>query len=99
MDTGSYTDDTGTAKYYVASDNLVDEAWTGVPEADVMAALARAGLSFDPLTRTGVVPHRLSYLAIGGRFGITAVGDSASHADELQEATIAAMHDLAATLG
>ena len=99
MDTGSYTDDTGTSKFYVASDNLVDENWTGIPEADVIAALARAGLSFDPLTRTGVVPHMLSCLAVDGRFGITAVGDSASHADELQEATIAAIHATAATLG
>jgi hypothetical protein len=99
MNTGSYTDDTGTSKFYVASDNLVDENWTGIPEADVIAAFVRAGISFDPLTRTGVVPHMLSCLAIDGRFGVTAVGDSASHADELQEATIAAMHDVAATLG
>lgn len=99
MDTGSYTDDTGTSKFYVASDNLVDENWTGIPEADVIAALARAGISFDPLTRTGVVPHMLSCLALDGRFGITAVGNSASHAEELQEATTAAMHDVAAALG
>ena len=99
IDTGDYIDDTGTSKFYVASDNLVDETWTGIPEADVIAALTRAGISFDPLTRTGVVPHMLSCLAVDGRFGITAIGDSASHADELQEATIAAMHDLAATFG
>ena len=41
----------------------------------------------------------LSCLAIDGRFGITAVGDSAAHADELQEATISVMHDLAAAFG
>ncbi len=99
MDTGTYTDDTGTSKFYVASDNLVDENWTGIPEADVIAALARAGISFDPLTRTGVVPHMLSCLAVDGRFGITAVGDSAAHADELKEATVSAMDELAATLG
>ncbi|MGI9623744.1 MAG: peptide ligase PGM1-related protein [Acidimicrobiales bacterium] len=99
MDTGRYTDDTGTSKYYVASDNLMDENWTGIPEADVLAAFGRAGISFDPPTRTGVVPHMLSCLAIDGRFGVTAIADSAAHADNLQEATIFAMHDLAATFG
>lgn len=99
MNTGRYTDDTGVSKHYVASDNLVDENWTGIPEADVIAAFARAGISFDPSTRTGVVPHMLSCLAIDGRFGITAVGDSAAHADELQETTISVMRDLAATFG
>ncbi len=94
--TGRYTDDRGTSKSYVASDNLVDERWTGIPEADVLAAFERAGISFDTSKRTGVVPHMLSCLAIDGRFGITAIGDSAAHADELQEATIAAMHDLTA---
>ncbi|NNE10691.1 MAG: hypothetical protein HKN41_00415 [Ilumatobacter sp.] len=95
--TGCYTDDTGVSKHYVASDNLVDENWTGIPEADVIAAFGQAGISFDPTTRTGVVPHMLSCLAIDGRFGITAVGNSAAHADELQQATISAMHDLVAT--
>jgi len=99
IDTGRYTDDTGTSKHYVASDNLVDENWTGIPEPDVLAALGRAGISFDPATRTGVVPHMLSGLATDGRFGITAIGDSPAHANELQAATISAMHDLAASLG
>lgn len=99
MNTGRYTDDTGVSKYYVASDNLVDENWTGIPEADVLAAFGRAGISFDTSTRTGVVPHMLSCLAIDGRFGITAIGDSSAQADELQNEAVSAMRDLAAALG
>lgn len=97
--TGRYTDDTGRAKCYVASDNLVDENWTGIPETHVLAALDRAGLLFDRTARIGVVPHMMSCLAIDGRFGITAVGDSTAQADELQAGTIDAMHDLAAAFG
>jgi len=95
--TGSYTDDTGQPKFYVASDNVVEENWTGIPEAEVIAALRRAGIWFDSPSRTGVVPHMLSCLAIDGRFGITAIGNTVSHAEELMEATIATMRRLAAT--
>jgi hypothetical protein len=98
-DTGIYTDDTGRPKFYVASDNLVDETWTEIPETEVIAALVRAGISFDLSTRTGVVPHMLSCLALDGRFGITAVGDSVDHADELQEATVSTLRDLAGSAG
>lgn len=98
-DTGCYTDDTGRQKFYVATDNLIEENWTGISEADVLAALSRSGLVFDPSTRVGVVPHMLSCLAIDGRFGITAIGDSAEHAEELEEATVSAMQDLATSIG
>ena len=94
-DAGVYTDDTGQSKFYVASDNLVEENWTRIPEAEVIAALRRAGIWFDPSSRTGVVPHMLSCLAIDGRLGITAIGNSADHAGELQEATITTMRRLA----
>jgi hypothetical protein len=94
-DTGIYTDDTGQPKFYVASDNMVEENWTGIPEAEVIAALRRAGIWFDPSSRTGVVPHMLSCLAIDGRFGVTAIGNMADHAEELREATITTMRRLA----
>lgn len=96
-DTGGYTDDTGQPKFYVASDNVVEENWTGIPEAVVIAALTRAGIWFDPSSRTGVVPHMLSCLAIDGRFGITAIGNTADHAEELKAATISTMRELAGT--
>ena len=94
-ESGTYLDDRGRPKFYVASDNLVDESWTGIAEADVIGALGRVGIGFDKSTRTGVVPHMLSCLAIDGRFGITAIGDSAAHAQELEAATAAMMHEIA----
>ena len=95
-DTGLYTDETGRQKFYFASDNLVEENWTGLPEGEVIAVLARAGLTFDAESRTGVVPHMLSCLALDGRFGLTAVGDSPEQAEDLHLATVTAMQDLAA---
>ena len=90
--TGSYTDDRGSQKANVSSDNIVDERWTGISEGRVIAALHAAGLAFDPQTRTGVVPHMLSCLAVDGRFGATAIGDSPEEADTLYEAIAGAIN-------
>jgi hypothetical protein len=85
--TGEDVDDRGQAKHYVATDNVVDERWTGLPEGEVIDALAGAGIAFDRTTRTGVVPHMSSCLAVDGRFGFTAIGDTAGQASSLHEAT------------
>ncbi len=98
-ETGVYVDDLGQEKWYVASDNLVDERWTGLAEAEVIEALRSSGLGFAPTSRTGVVPHMLSCLGIDGRFGVTAIGDSPGHADELYRATRAAIEDIAVVSG
>ena len=90
-----YTDDVGQAKHYLASDNLVDERWTGLPEGEIIDVLRTSGLGFDRNARTGVVPHMLSCLAIDGRFGVTAIGDSPEHADELYQETKTAVERLA----
>jgi hypothetical protein len=95
-DTGVYVDDRGQSKHYVASDNLVDERWTGIPEGEIIEVLRSSGLGFERGTRTGVVPHMLSCLAIDGRFGVTAIGDSPAHAGELYQATRSAIEDLSA---
>ena len=46
-----------------------------------------AGLQFDSATGSGVVLHMLGCLAVDGRFGVTAIGHTADHADELYVAT------------
>ncbi|HEX2039813.1 MAG TPA: peptide ligase PGM1-related protein [Acidimicrobiales bacterium] len=84
----------GLPRAYRATDNLLDEAWTGLPPRAVIDAVASAGLQLDHRTGTGVVLHMLSGLALDGRFGITAVGRSDDHAAELYEATRAAVDRL-----
>ena len=87
------TEDGGT-RCYSATDNLVDPAWLGLSPATVISAVDDAGLQFDPETGTGVVLHMLSGLAIDGRFGLTAIGETPEDAARMHEAaraTVAAL--------
>ena len=85
------TDRDGSSRAYRSSDNVVDSAWIGRPPTSVIDAVRNAGLQFDPELGTGVVLHMLSCLAVDGRFGVTAIGTNPAHADELFDATLAAV--------
>jgi len=85
----------GSPRAYSATDNLVDPAWRGLPAADAIHAVDRAGLRFDHRTRTGVVLHMLSGLAIDGRLGLTAIGTDPDAARDLHEGTRAALDAVA----
>jgi hypothetical protein len=84
---GQWVASDGTARWYWSTDNLVDQAWLGLRPATVIKAVADAGLQFDHRTGTGVVLHMLSGLAIDGRFGLTAIGQTPEQAAELYHAT------------
>lgn len=90
---GQWLASDGTPRWYRSSDNLVDDAWRGVPPIGVIQSVADAGLQFDQRTRTGVVLHMLSCLGIDGRFGLTAIGTTPEQAEELYEATATAVDD------
>ena len=94
-ETGRWLTDDGGVRYYSATDNLVDPGWLGLSPAAVIAAVADAGLQFDPETGKGVVLHMLSGLAIDGRFGLTAIGETPDEAARMHEATRAAVAALA----
>jgi pheganomycin biosynthesis PGM1-like protein len=94
-DEGRWIADDGTSRAYSATDNLVDEAWLGLPVPAVIDAVAGAGLGFDHRTRTGVVLHMLSGLAIDGRLGLTAIGRTADEAISLHEGVRATLDGLA----
>jgi hypothetical protein len=89
---GQWLASDGTTRSYCATDNLVDQAWLGLPPAFVIKAVADRGLQFDHRTGTGVVLHMLSCLAIDGRFGLTAIGRTPEQAAELYEATKSAVN-------
>ena len=95
-ESGRWIANDGATRVYSATDNLVDPAWKGLPPADVIDAVARASLQFDPAMQTGVVLHMLSGLAIDGRMGLTAIAETHEEAARLHEATRAAIADLAA---
>jgi pheganomycin biosynthesis PGM1-like protein len=92
---GRWVADDGTTRAYTSTDNLVDEAWHGLPPAEVIRVVREAGLQFDPTTRVGTVLHMLSGLAIDGRFGLTAIAETPAAADEMFEAVRGAMEGLA----
>lgn len=73
-------------KFYVAVDGAAHHEQATVTAEDVLAAAG--DIRYDPVRQTGVVFHMLSALDIDGKFGFTAIGDSADEAEELgQKAT------------
>jgi hypothetical protein len=74
---------TGAHRCYLATDNLVDPSWTTLDGSEVIAAIAAAGLAWDPVDERGVVLHMLSCLPVDGRFGFTAIAATPAEAAEL----------------
>jgi hypothetical protein len=93
-ETGQWLTADGSTRCYSATDNLLDPAWTGLAPRAVIDAVADAGLQFDPETATGVILHMLSGLAIDGRFGLTAIGETPLDARRLHDAAHSAVTGL-----
>jgi hypothetical protein len=75
----------GRPKRYVASDNIKSPALVGRRPAEIIEAVDRAGLAFDPVTRTGVTLHLLGALREHGKMGATCIADTLEEADALSE--------------
>ena len=93
-DIGSGTwraDADGSTRAYRSTDNFVDPSLAERHPQSVIDAVRDAGLQFDGAPGTGVVLHMLGCLAVDGRFGVTAIGRTPEHADELFAATLAAV--------
>jgi PGM1 C-terminal domain len=82
---GVFLTPTGSSKYLVATDHLEDERLRALTVTDLFDIVVNKGLHFDQSRRTGVVFHMLSCLTECGRVGMTAVGDSAEHAQQIYE--------------
>lgn len=83
----------GEERHLVATDHLDDPSLRGLQVEDLFDLLARTGLSFDQARQTGVVFHMLSALTTFGRVGLTAIGRTPSHAQELYDAAEQALLD------
>ena len=77
----------------MATDHLDDPSLRGLQVEDLFDLLARTGLSFDQARQTGVVFHMLSALTTFGRVGLTAIGRTPAHAQELYDAAEQALLD------
>jgi hypothetical protein len=70
----------GHLKHYVATDHLDSPAYRSLTPDDLLDVVAERGLGWDAETETGVVLHMVSALAVAGRIGLTAIGDTLDEA-------------------
>ena len=70
----------GDLKYYAATDHLDSPAYRSLTPDDLLDVVAARGLGWDTQRETGVVLHMVSALAVAGRIGLTAIGDTLAEA-------------------
>jgi hypothetical protein len=73
----------GQRKFFVASDHIESPLYRVLTVDDVFDIAVRHDLHFDHVRQKGLIFHRLAALGDRGRFGLTAVGDTAEEADEV----------------
>ncbi len=82
-DSARFLTGTGAERYYVATDHLEDESFSRLTPDDVIDVSSELGIRWDHGAETGVVWHMISAVAAAGQVGMTAIGESPEHADEL----------------
>ena len=80
---GKFLTPDGAEKHLVATDHLESDELRALSIADLFDVVARHRLHFDQSRQAGIVFHMISCITEHGRVGMTAVGDSATHAMQL----------------
>lgn len=70
----------GDIKHYAATDHLDSPAYQSLTPDDLLDVVAERGLGWDAERDTGVVLHMVSAIAVAGRIGLTAIGDTLDEA-------------------
>jgi hypothetical protein len=83
LSTGLFYSHQGTAKYYIATDNLQKDRYKGLMSNDLMDIVAHQRLHFDSSTKTGSVFHLMGALSEFGKLGLTSIGDSLQQAEDV----------------
>lgn len=78
----------GSAKYYVATDNLQKEQYRGLLPTDLMDIIAHHHLHFETGSEIGTVFHLMGCLSEFGKLGMTSIGNSPQEAKEIQQKVI-----------
>ena len=73
----------GDLKHYVATDHLDSPEYAALTPDDLLDVVAERNLGWDAERETGVALHMVSALAVAGRIGLTAIGDTPSEAQAL----------------
>lgn len=92
-ETGAFRTLLGHPKHYVATDHLENEDYRAFTPDDVFDIVSRYRLHFDHLAQKGIVLHMISSVGDRGRFGLTAIADSAGEADALYKRTVQIFDD------
>jgi hypothetical protein len=85
----------GDLKHYAATDHLDSPAYRSLTPDDLLDVVAQKGLGWDGEREVGVVLHMVSAIAVAGRIGLTAIGDTLDEARQRYYGVKAAV-DLAA---
>ncbi|QYO65130.1 hypothetical protein JVX88_37475 [Leptolyngbya sp. 7M] len=89
--TGLFYNQQGCPKYYIATDNLHKESYTGLIPSDLMDIIAQHHLHFNSTTETGTVFHLIGCLSEFGKLGLTSIGNSPNEAEAIYNGVIAAL--------
>jgi len=73
----------GRRKYYVSSDHLEAPEYATLTPEDFLEIVGDRRIGWDGELLTGLVYHMVSAIAVAGRVGATAIGDSPLEADQL----------------
>jgi len=80
---GEFRTRLGDLKHYVATDHLDAPAYQALTPDDLLDVVSERSLGWDAERETGVALHMVSALAVAGRIGLTAIGDTPTDASAL----------------
>jgi PGM1 C-terminal domain len=95
---GEYRARLGDRKHYAATDHLDSPDYEALTPDDLLDLVAERELGWDRERETGVALHMVSALAVAGRVGLTAIGDTLEEARASYYAVKFALDDTAARL-
>ena len=82
-ESGQYLSQTGTPKYYFASDTLQQESYRGLLPSDLIDIAVNQRIHFHPAIERGVVFHLMGALSQYGKLGLVCIGDNLQQAQFL----------------
>jgi hypothetical protein len=91
--TGLFCNQHGQPKYYVATDNLQNDAYKGLLPHDLIDIVAQQHLHFNSTTETGSVFHLAGCLSEFGKVGVTSIGNSPAEAEATYNRVIQALDE------
>ena len=95
---GEFRTRLGDIKHYVATDHLDAPAYQALTPDDLLDVVAERALGWDAERETGVALHMVSALAVAGRVGLTAIGDTPTEASALYRELKQTLDGLAAKI-